>query len=235
MPGTIQEIQLVAVKAIPRRQSHQHGEDDSANPDHAPVEWAGDRHHGSGGQGLPRSLAGFGGWDRAGVEGLAQPGQRSVAAGAGCPGVAGWIIAGGGIRDWCSFGAESGGKPGSDAPRSGPPWRPLLLSLPGSARAAAFPEGRRCGRLEFIGGPGTRRAARPLASDPEASYSQIPLDGHTKFDADIEASLEEMTPSSARVHPDAPDTTSSPGQMKTRHLLRHIQRALARVIGELTS
>jgi hypothetical protein len=56
-----------------------------------------------------------------------------------------------------------------------------------------------------------------------------------KVDADIEASLEEMTPSSARVHPDAPDTTSSPGQMKTRHLLRHIQRALARVIGELTS
>jgi hypothetical protein len=37
------------------------------------------------------------------------------------------------------------------------------------------------------------------------------------------------------VHADAPDTTSSPGQMKTRHLLRHIQRALARVIGELTS
>ena len=44
-----------------------------------------------------------------------------------------------------------------------------------------------------------------------------------------------MTPSSARMHPDVPDTTSSPGQMKTRHLLRHIQRALARVIGELTS
>src|SRR5271154_1916602 len=35
-----------------------------------------------------------------------------------------------------------------------------------------------------------------------------------KADADIEASLEEMTPSPARVHPDAPDTTSSPGQMK---------------------
>ena len=29
-------------------------------------------------------------------------------------------------------------------------------------------------------------------------------------------------------------TYASPGQMKTRHLLRHIQRALARVIGELT-
>src|SRR5271156_4256688 len=56
-----------------------------------------------------------------------------------------------------------------------------------------------------------------------------------KVDADIEASLEEMPPTSARVPPDAPDTTSSPGQMKTRHLLRHIQRALARVIGELTS
>ena len=53
--------------------------------------------------------------------------------------------------------------------------------------------------------------------------------------ADIEASLEEMTPSPARVHPDAPDTTSSPGQMKTHHLLRHTQRALARVIGELTA
>ncbi len=39
-----------------------------------------------------------------------------------------------------------------------------------------------------------------------------------KVDAGIEASLEEMTPSSARVHPDAPDTTSSPGQTKTRHL-----------------
>ena len=56
-----------------------------------------------------------------------------------------------------------------------------------------------------------------------------------KVDADIEASLDEMTPSSALMHPDVPDTTSSPGQMKTRHLLRHIQRALARVIGELTS
>jgi hypothetical protein len=56
-----------------------------------------------------------------------------------------------------------------------------------------------------------------------------------KVDADIEASLEEMTPSSARVPPDAPDTTSSPGQMKTRHPRRHIQWALARVIGELTS
>jgi hypothetical protein len=56
-----------------------------------------------------------------------------------------------------------------------------------------------------------------------------------KVDADIEASPEEMTPSSARVHPDAPDTTSSPGQMKTCHPRRHIQRALARVIGELTS
>jgi hypothetical protein len=109
------------------------------------------------------------------------------------------------------------------------------FSLAGSARAAALPESRRCCRPEFIGGPGTRRAARPLASDPEASYSQIPLDGHTKVDADIEASLEEMTPSSARVHPDAPDTTASPGQMKTRHPLRHIQRALARVISELTS
>src|SRR5271170_342733 len=54
------------------------------------------------------------------------------------------------------------------------------FSLAGSARAAALPEGRRCSRPEFIGGPGTRRAARPLASDPEASYSQIPLDGHTK-------------------------------------------------------
>jgi hypothetical protein len=109
MPGTIQEVQLVAVKAIPRRQRHQHGEDDSANPDHAPVERAGDRHHGSGAQGLPRSLAGFGGWDRAGLEGLAQPGQRPVTAGAGCPGVTGRIIAGGCVHDWCSFGAESGG------------------------------------------------------------------------------------------------------------------------------
>ena len=95
MPRAIQEIQLVAVKAIPRRQRHQHGEDDSADPDHAPVERAGDRHHGSGTQVLPRSLAGFGGWDRAGLEGPAQPGQRPVAAGAGSPGVAGWIIAGG--------------------------------------------------------------------------------------------------------------------------------------------
>jgi hypothetical protein len=99
MPRAIQEVQLVAVKAIPRRQRHQHGEDDSANPDHAPVERAGDRYHGSGAQGLPRSLAGFGGWDQADVEGLAQPGQRSVAAGAGCPGVAGWIIAGGCVHD----------------------------------------------------------------------------------------------------------------------------------------
>ena len=65
---------------------------------------------------------------------------------------------------------------------------------PGSGRAAALPEGRRCGQPEFIGGPGTRRATSPLARDPEASYSQIPLDGHTKVDADIEASLEEMTP-----------------------------------------
>ena len=54
------------------------------------------------------------------------------------------------------------------------------FSLPGSGQAAALPDGGRCGRLEFIGGPGTRRAACPLACDPEASYSQIPLDGHTK-------------------------------------------------------
>jgi len=41
------------------------------------------------------------------------------------------------------------------------------FSLPGSGRAAALPEGRRCGRPEFIGGPGTRRAACPLASRQE--------------------------------------------------------------------
>jgi len=59
------------------------------------------------------------------------------------------------------------------------------FSLAGSARAATLPEGRRYSRPEFIGGPGTRRATSPLARDPEASYSQIPLDGHTKVDADI--------------------------------------------------
>jgi hypothetical protein len=110
------------------------------------------------------------------------------------------------------------------------------FSIPGSGRAAALPEGRRCGRPEFTGGPGNaaRGASLWLATQRLAIARSHPTDTR-KADADIEASLEEMTPSSARVHPDAPDTTSSPGQMKTRRLLRYIQRALARVIGELTS
>src|SRR5271165_4296157 len=83
--------------------------------------------------------------------------------------------------------------------------------------------------------PGTRRAARPVASDPEASYSQIPLDGHTKSRRRHRSVTRGDDPKPGTCAPDAPDTTSSPGQMKTRHLLRHIQRALARVIGELTS
>jgi hypothetical protein len=40
-------------------------------------------------------------------------------------------------------------------------------SLPGSGRAAVLPGGRRRGRPEFIGGPGTRRG--PPASDPKGS------------------------------------------------------------------
>ena len=132
MPGTVQEVQLVAVKAIPCRQRHQHGENDAANPDHPPVERAGDRHHGSGGQGLPRLLAGFGGWDGPAWKVSLSPGSARSQQAPDAPGVAGWIITGGCVHDWCSFGAESGGKPGGDALRSGPPWRPLL-SLPGSA------------------------------------------------------------------------------------------------------
>ena len=71
-------------------------------------------------------------------------------------------------------------------------------------------------------GRGARRVLR-LATQRLAIARSHSTDTR-KVDAEIEASLEEMTPSSARVHPDAPDTTSSPGQMKTRHLLRHIQR-----------
>jgi hypothetical protein len=81
----------------------------------------------------------------------------------------------------------------------------------------------------------TRRAAR---LDPAAQRLAIARSHSTdtrKVDADIEASLKEMTPSSARVHPDAPDTHILARSDETRHLLRHIQRALARVIGELTS
>ena len=235
MPRAIQEIQLIAVKAIPRRQRHQHGEDDAAHPDHAPAERAGDRHHGSGAQGLPRSLAGSGGGDRAGRAGLAQPGQRPVAAGAGCPGVAGWIIAGGCVPDCCSFGAESGGKPGGDAPRSGPPSRPLLLSA--RQRTGRCPPGGQTPRPTGIHrrprGRGARRV--PWLATQRPAIARSHSTDTRKADADIEASPEEMTPSSARAHPDAPDTTSSPGQMKTRHLPRHIQPALAKVTGELTS
>ena len=98
------------------------------------------------------------------------------------------------------------------------------FSLPGSGQAAALPDGGRCGRLEFIGGPGTRRAACPLACDPEASYSQIPLDGHTKSrrrDRSVtrgdDPELGTCAPSRTRHHILARSD-------ETRHLLRHIQR-----------
>jgi hypothetical protein len=109
------------------------------------------------------------------------------------------------------------------------------FSLPGSG--PALPSGRADAAADRNSSAAPGRGARRvlwLAAQRLAIARSHSTDTR-KVDADIEASLEEMTPSSARVHPDAPDTTSSPGQMKTRHLLRHIQRVLARVIGELTS
>src|SRR5271165_4928500 len=127
-----------------------------------------------------------------------------------------------------------GGKPGGAAPRSGPPWRPLPL-YPRHRTGRCPPGGQTLRPTGIHWRP--RDAARRVLwrATQRLAIARSHSTDTRQVDADIEASLEEMTPSSARVHPDAPDTTSSPGQMKTRHLLRHIQRALARVIGELTS
>ena len=61
MPGAVQEVQLIAVKAIPRRQRHQHGEHDAAR--RAPVSgtgrgWPGGREAGDQRRGFGLHVAG---------------------------------------------------------------------------------------------------------------------------------------------------------------------------------